>query len=128
MLLKPVTRTAVDDIRNSIFRRGIRMMSHQGDAYKMLKENGPFIYGTAWKKDNTTRLMKDAISAGFRAFDTAAQPKHYREDLVGIALRNALEDSTVKREQIFVRLSCFQIRRIAHLIHHMIKHRFLSVQ
>ncbi|KAB8264604.1 NADP-dependent oxidoreductase domain-containing protein [Aspergillus pseudonomiae] len=41
-----------------------------------------FIYGTAWKKDRTTDLVYQALNAGFRAVDTAAQPKHYREDLI----------------------------------------------
>lgn len=63
----------------------------------------PFIYGTAWKKENTKKLVTEAISAGFRVIDTAAQPKHYREELVGDALRDCYESGTVKREQIFVR-------------------------
>lgn len=41
------------------------------------------IYGTAWKKEKTAELVKQALKSGFRALDTAAQPKHYREDLVG---------------------------------------------
>ena len=45
-----------------------------------------FIYGTAWKKEQTTLRVLTAWQAGFRAFDTACQPKHYREDLVGDAL------------------------------------------
>eukprot|EP00656_Telonema_subtile_P021075 TRINITY_DN22118_c0_g1_i1.p1 TRINITY_DN22118_c0_g1~~TRINITY_DN22118_c0_g1_i1.p1 ORF type:complete len:103 (+),score=11.30 TRINITY_DN22118_c0_g1_i1:173-481(+) len=28
------------------------------------------IYGTAWKKGNTTRLALEALQQGFRAFDT----------------------------------------------------------
>lgn len=64
-----------------------------------------FIYGTAWKKERTKELVKDAISAGFRRVDTAAQPRHYQEDLVGEALREAYSDGTVKREEIYV--SCF---------------------
>jgi diketogulonate reductase-like aldo/keto reductase len=62
----------------------------------------PFIYGTAWKKDNTVKLVKEAIAAGFRAVDTAAQPRHYREDLVGIALRDVFGSGLATREQIFV--------------------------
>lgn len=61
-----------------------------------------FIYGTAWKKDETKDLVKEALVAGFRCFDTAAQPKHYREELVGEALREAISDGIVKREQIYV--------------------------
>jgi len=46
----------------------------------------PFIYGTAWKEADTTRLTQLAMSAGFRAIDTANQAKHYQEALVGEAL------------------------------------------
>jgi len=48
--------------------------------------NPSFIYGTAWKKDATTALVRTAISAGFKAIDTANQPRHYSEALVGDAL------------------------------------------
>jgi hypothetical protein len=41
------------------------------------------LYGTAWKKDHTVDLVVQAVLAGFRGIDTACQPKHYREDLVG---------------------------------------------
>eukprot|EP00931_Biecheleriopsis_adriatica_P047241 TRINITY_DN27208_c0_g1_i1.p1 TRINITY_DN27208_c0_g1~~TRINITY_DN27208_c0_g1_i1.p1 ORF type:complete len:458 (-),score=111.24 TRINITY_DN27208_c0_g1_i1:34-1380(-) len=47
---------------------------------------------TAWKKDETQKLMKLAIHEGFRAFDTANMPKHYNESLVGAALQEALSD------------------------------------
>ncbi|KAF2494708.1 aldo-keto reductase-like protein [Lophium mytilinum] len=61
-----------------------------------------FIYGTAWKKDNTTKLVKEALAAGFRAVDTAAQPRHYREELVGNALRDVYKDGVIRREDIFL--------------------------
>lgn len=61
-----------------------------------------FIYGTAWKKDRTVDLVHQAISAGFRAVDTAAQPRHYREDLVGEGIRRAIKDGTVRREDLHV--------------------------
>src|SRR5437667_1621007 len=48
--------------------------------------NPSFIYGTAWKKDATTGLVRTAIDAGFKAIDTANQPRHYSEALVGDAL------------------------------------------
>ena len=70
--------------------------------------NGPpvtvpvFIYGTAWKKDRTADLVHQAISTGFRAVDTAAQPKHYREDLVGEGIRRAIKDGIVRREDLHV--------------------------
>lgn len=60
------------------------------------------VYGTAWKKDRTTDLVYQALAAGFRAVDTAAQPKHYREDLVGEGIRRALRDGIVRRDDLHV--------------------------
>src|SRR5438309_12131208 len=45
------------------------------------------MYGTAWKEDRTKPLVLEAIAAGFRAFDTANQRKHYVEKDVGAAVR-----------------------------------------
>lgn len=53
----------------------------------------PFIYGTAWKKDATTGLVKNALAAGFTAIDTANQLKHYDEAAVGEALVGVLRGS-----------------------------------
>ncbi|EPE08789.1 aldo-keto reductase [Ophiostoma piceae UAMH 11346] len=53
------------------------------------------IYGTAWKTDRTADLVYQALQAGFRAIDTAAQPRHYREDLVAEGVRRALADGVV---------------------------------
>jgi diketogulonate reductase-like aldo/keto reductase len=60
-----------------------------------------FIYGTAWKKDATADLVKQAVKAGFYAIDTANQPRHYNEALVGDAL-NALAADGVSRESLFL--------------------------
>ncbi|WVR07834.1 hypothetical protein IAU60_004877 [Kwoniella sp. DSM 27419] len=60
------------------------------------------MYGTAWKKGKTTELVVQAFKAGFRGVDTACQPKHYREDLVGKALQTLLAEDVVKREEVFV--------------------------
>ncbi len=60
------------------------------------------IYGTAWKKENTTDLVFEALKQGFRGVDTACQPKHYREDLVGLGLQKAYDNQVVKREDIFL--------------------------
>ncbi|OJD22371.1 hypothetical protein ACJ73_06283 [Blastomyces percursus] len=57
-----------------------------------------FVYGTAWKKEQTADLVYQALSAVFTGIDTAAQPKHYREDLVGEGLRRALAEGKAKRE------------------------------
>ncbi|MFI5362152.1 MAG: hypothetical protein ACHQ49_09305 [Elusimicrobiota bacterium] len=45
------------------------------------------VYGTAWKQEATTELVGTALAAGYRAFGTANQKKHYSEDLAGAALR-----------------------------------------
>jgi diketogulonate reductase-like aldo/keto reductase len=47
------------------------------------------IYGTAWKEEQTARLTKLALEAGFRGIDTANQRRHYHEAGVGEALRKA---------------------------------------
>ena len=61
-----------------------------------------FLYGTAWKKEKTADLVYQALCSGFRGVDTAAQPKHYREDLVGKGIRRALTEGRVSREELFV--------------------------
>jgi diketogulonate reductase-like aldo/keto reductase len=44
------------------------------------------LYGTAWKKADTQRLVELAVRTGFRGIDTACQPKHYDEAAVGAAV------------------------------------------
>lgn len=66
-----------------------------------------FLYGTAWKKDRTADLVYQALSNGFTGVDTAAQPKHYREDLVGEGIRRAISEGKVKRENLYVCPSFF---------------------
>lgn len=60
-----------------------------------------FIYGTAWKKEATARLVELAVSSGFRAIDTANQRVHYEEALVGEALE-ALRGKGIRRDALFV--------------------------
>lgn len=62
------------------------------------------VYGTAWKREATPHLVIKAIQNGFRALDTAAQPKHYEESFVGDAVRQLDREGFVKRSQIFVRM------------------------
>ncbi|KAL6234866.1 hypothetical protein BDW75DRAFT_155336 [Aspergillus navahoensis] len=90
-----------------IARSALVRMSWEGYTLRSLQHANPafvptFIYGTAWKKDRTADLVHQAISTGFRAVDTAAQPKHYREELVGEGIRRALGDGTVRREDLYV--------------------------
>lgn len=51
------------------------------------------IYGTAWKKERTEALVRNAIVQGFRGIDTACQPKHYDEAAVGAAVAASVGDS-----------------------------------
>ncbi|KAK1063375.1 hypothetical protein LTR12_007432 [Friedmanniomyces endolithicus] len=60
------------------------------------------IYGTAWKKENTRELVMQALMTGFRGVDTAAQPKHYREDLVGRGIADAMRQNGIRREDIYI--------------------------
>src|SRR6202035_370897 len=48
------------------------------------------IYGTAWKKSETARLVEKAVRQGFRGIDTACQPKHYDEPGVGAGVAASL--------------------------------------
>jgi hypothetical protein len=65
------------------------------------------VYGTAWKGDRTAELVYLALKAGFRGVDTAAQPRHYRERLVGDGIRRAISEGIVSREELYVRLPPF---------------------
>ncbi|KAH1370456.1 hypothetical protein KXX63_000173 [Aspergillus fumigatus] len=61
-----------------------------------------FLYGTAWKKDRTAGLVYQALNAGFRAVDTAGQPKHYQEELVREGIRRAIHDGILRREDLYI--------------------------
>lgn len=60
-----------------------------------------FMYGTAWKKEATTRLVQLAVESGFAAIDTANQLIHYQEALVGEALQS-LALKGVRRDALFL--------------------------
>ncbi|CAM6053598.1 unnamed protein product [Sphagnum tenellum] len=59
------------------------------------------IYGTAWKKNQTSEFVVGAVKAGFRAIDTACQPKHYQEQGVGRALE-LLKACDISRQDLFI--------------------------
>jgi diketogulonate reductase-like aldo/keto reductase len=61
-----------------------------------------FLYGTAWKEDQTQRLVDLALQAGFRGIDTANQRKHYHEAAVGEAVAAAIQRGLVKRDDLFL--------------------------
>ncbi len=59
------------------------------------------IYGTAWKEGATPALVEAAVLSGFMAIDTANQPRHYSEPLVGEALLK-LKEQGIPRETLFL--------------------------
>jgi diketogulonate reductase-like aldo/keto reductase len=56
------------------------------------------IYGTAWKKTETQRLVRIAIQKGFRGIDTACQPKHYDEAGAGAGVTACLSLALTRRD------------------------------
>jgi diketogulonate reductase-like aldo/keto reductase len=72
------------------------------NASHLYDDKPAFIYGTAWKKDQTKSLVKEALKQGFRRVDTAAQPRHYQESLVGEALREAFKEGILQRDELYV--------------------------
>src|SRR5688572_19190291 len=72
---------------------------YDGRMHTVSSEPEPgILYGTAWKEQRTEALVRLALTAGFRAIDTANQRKHYVESAVGAALRSA----AVPRTQLFL--------------------------
>jgi diketogulonate reductase-like aldo/keto reductase len=61
-----------------------------------------FLYGTAWKEDDTQRLTHQALQAGFRGIDTANQRRHYHEAGVGQGVAAAIAGGIVKRDDLFL--------------------------
>ena len=61
-----------------------------------------FLFGTAWKEDETQDCVERALAAGFRGIDTANQRKHYHEAAVGAALRKVLGEGRLTRADLFL--------------------------
>lgn len=61
-----------------------------------------FLYGTAWKEEQTKPLTELALRQGFRGIDTANQRRHYNEAGVGQAISSAIQSGLVKREDLFL--------------------------
>ena len=61
-----------------------------------------FLYGTAWKENETKRLTELALRQGFRGIDTANQRRHYHEAAVGQAIAAAIESGLVVRDDLFL--------------------------
>ena len=86
---------------SAIFEKLALHAPHLSGKY-MIPALPAFIYGTAWKKDATADLVYGALSNGFSAIDTAAQPRHYREDLVAAGISRAIRDGKIKRSEVYV--------------------------
>jgi diketogulonate reductase-like aldo/keto reductase len=56
------------------------------------------IYGTAWKKADTARLVTLAVQCGFCGIDTACQPKHYDEAGVGAGVAAGLREGLTRAD------------------------------
>lgn len=68
------------------------------------------IYGTAFKFDDTKRLVEKALETGFRGIDTASNKNAYSENLVGEGVAAAIASGDVSRDQLYVRLFRLGIR------------------
>lgn len=72
-------------------------------AQSILQAQKPYLlYGTAWKKDETSRLVSEAVHSGFRFIDTACQPKHYNEAGVGDGWVQAAKELGLSRSDLFL--------------------------
>jgi diketogulonate reductase-like aldo/keto reductase len=61
-----------------------------------------FMYGTAWKENDTQRLTELALLQGFRGIDTANQRRHYHEAAVGQAIATVIESQLIDRRDLFL--------------------------
>lgn len=61
-----------------------------------------FLYGTAWKEEQTARLTELALEQGFRGLDTANQRRHYDEAAVGDGIRSAIARGLFARSDLFL--------------------------
>ena len=72
-------------------------------ASRIIATQKPFLmYGTAWKKEETAKLVQQAIMTGFRFIDTACQPKHYHEAGVGAGWTAAASELGLERSDLFL--------------------------
>jgi diketogulonate reductase-like aldo/keto reductase len=61
-----------------------------------------FLYGTAWKENETEALTRMALNSGFLGIDTANQRRHYYEAGVGEAVRQVLAEGRLRRSDLFL--------------------------
>ena len=73
-----------------------------------------FLYGTAWKEDETKRLTELALHTGFRGIDTANQRRHYHEAAVGEAVAASISAGVVARAELFLQTKFTFVRSQDH--------------
>ena len=61
-----------------------------------------FLYGTAWKEDQTEDLTEIAMQQGFRGIDTANQRRHYHEAAVGRGVAKFIASGLINRSELFL--------------------------
>lgn len=61
-----------------------------------------FLYGTAWKEEQTEELTRNALGAGFTGIDTANQRRHYFEAGVGSAVATTIAEGKLSRADLFL--------------------------
>ena len=93
------TDTLLNQADNNMMVPGVSVLS----ASRVISSGLPFlVYGTAWKKDDTERLVADAVRHGFRFIDTACQPKHYNEVGVGHGWTLAAKELGLQRSDLYL--------------------------
>jgi len=102
-------RTYTSSSKLSSGIRGIISGVDAHSASKMINKTH-LIYGTAWKKEETARLVSEAVKSGFRFIDTACQPKHYNEAGVGNGWTAAAQELGLSRSDIWLQTKFTSIR------------------
>lgn len=72
---------------------------------KVFAEDSPLsiMYGGAWKGPHAEQNVLDAISLGYRSFDTAnVYPASYNETAMGAAFNRAFLDGLISRNDVFI--------------------------
>ena len=87
---------------NNLPKRRGNKMSHQPLEPCDISITPSILYGTAWKEDETKRLVTQALNAGFRGIDTANQRRHYFEEAVGDGIQQFFTTSQETRRDLFI--------------------------
>lgn len=70
---------------------------------QMRAQSMAIMYGGAWKGPHAEQNVLDALSLGYRCFDTAnVYPASYNETAMGVALEKAQVSGQVRREELFI--------------------------